>query len=82
VILQPNVEGRVCDSRLLRSIPIGDTRPTLEAAVEEAVGRVPDAQLLTNVTVDLETIDLVVFSRSCTRVLGTAARRAPVIHIH
>ena len=82
LVLQPNVEGHACNSRLLHSIPIGTTQPPLEAAINEAVGQVADAQLLTNVRVDLETIDLVIFSRSCMRVHGTAVRRARVLHVH
>jgi hypothetical protein len=82
LVLQPKAEGRACSSKLLRFIPIGNAQPPLEAAIQEAVGQVADAQLLTNVMVDLETIDVIIFSRSCMRVHGTAARRARVIHVH
>jgi hypothetical protein len=82
LVLEPRVEGKACRSALLRVIPLGNPEPPLHAAIAEAVGRTPDAQLLTKVQVDLQTIDILVYTRQCIRVRGTAARRARTVHIH
>ncbi len=79
--LARDAEGRSCGTEMVFGLlPVG-TRASLAAAVDDAVGKVPDSQLLADVEVEIQTWDALLVRRQCIRVLGTAGRRVRVISI-
>ena len=79
--LARNVEGRVCESSgLLGLVPFRDGG-LLAAAVDQAVASVPDGELLTEASVELQTLEFLLVRRQCVRVVGNVGRRVRVIHL-
>jgi hypothetical protein len=81
MVLERGVEGRSCATEMLFGLlPVGG-RASLAAAVEDAVGRVRDSQLLADVHVEVRTWEGLLVRRQCVRVVGTAGRRVRVVSI-
>jgi hypothetical protein len=79
--LARGVEGRSCGTEMFFGLlPVG-TRASLAAAVDDAVGKVSESQLLADVSVEVRTWEALLVRRQCIRLLGTAGRRVRVISI-
>jgi len=79
--LQEGVEGRDCSNILMLlfiPIPFGSLRPSLDEAMDRAIDQVPNANMLTNVTISQEPVVvpllLVNFIRNCLVTSGDAGR--------
>jgi hypothetical protein len=80
--LARGVEGRSCGTEMFFGlVPVG-TRASLATAVDDAVKKVPESQLLADVRVELQTWEALLVRRQCIRLLATAGRRVRVISIH
>lgn len=83
MVLERGVEGRSCRSSLvLGLIPMGRQPSIVGEAIQRTLDVVPDGELLTNASVALATVDIVLFRRECAHVSGTVAKRVRVLHIH
>jgi hypothetical protein len=79
--LARGVEGRSCGTEMFFGlVPVG-TRASLAAAVDDAVGKVPESHLLADVSVEVQTWEALLVRRHCIRLLATAGRRVRVISI-
>ena len=85
--LQTGVEGEDCVNIIL-FIPIGTLNPNIQDAVDRAVEKVPNGDMMINVTLDEDFLFTLIYNRECVRVTGdvvnTRARgtiqRAPAEH--
>jgi hypothetical protein len=75
-LVQRNVEGEDCLWMFL-FIPIGKLNPNIEEAINDALGKAPEANLLSNVSVSQHFLFTYIVNRSCLRVKGDAVRVAP-----
>ena len=71
MVLATGATGEDCGTSVLF---VSLSRPSLEAATARAIASVPEATLLTDVTVDAKALITVVYNRSCFRVKGSAAK--------
>ena len=62
LVIAPDAEGEACTARILGFRRSAD-QGTLEAAIDQAIENVPDAQLLTAVKVQTRAINLLIFQR-------------------
>jgi hypothetical protein len=63
-------------------VPLAGEQAVVVAAVEKAVATMGDGEALTEATLDLETVDLLLYRRVCARVRGTVGKRIRVLHLH
>jgi hypothetical protein len=79
--LQTSVEGEDCVSIIL-FVPIGTLNPNIQDAVDRAVEKVPNGDMMTNVTVSEDLLFTLIYNRRCVKVTGdvvnTLASKAPV----
>lgn len=73
VVVQQNVEGEDCLWMFL-FIPIGKFNPNIEEAINDALSKVPEANLLSNVSVSQHIFFTYIVNRSCLHVKGDAVR--------
>jgi hypothetical protein len=77
--LQTNVEGEDCTTLIL-FIPLGTLNPNIQDAVDRAVEKVPNGDMMTNVTLNEDLLFTLFYNRVCVRVTGdvvdTKASRA------
>lgn len=69
--LRRGVEGRDCTYSLL-FLPLGSLNPNIEEAVDRALAKVADANVLTDVAIYNDAVITLLFNRSCLRVKGDA----------
>ncbi len=67
--LQTAVEGEDC-ATLILFIPLGTLNPNIQDAVDRAVEKVPDGDMMTNVTLREDLLFTLVYNRVCVRVTG------------
>lgn len=67
--LQTSVEGEDCVTIIL-FIPIGTLNPNIQDAVDRAVEKVPNGDMMTNVTVNEDLLFTLIYNRRCVRVTG------------
>ena len=67
--LQTHVEGEDCVSVIL-FIPIGTLNPNIQDAVDRAVEKVPNGEMMTNVTLNEDLLFTLIYNRQCVRVTG------------
>jgi hypothetical protein len=67
--LQTSVEGDDCVNMIL-FIPIGTLNPNIQDAVDRAVEKVPNGDMMTNVTLNEDMLFTLVYNRVCVRVTG------------
>ena len=65
-----SVEGKDCAYRLLFFIPLGSIVPNAEEAMDLAMEKVPEGNVMTNVAIYNDVVNLIVFSQTCLRVKG------------
>ncbi len=83
MVLRPNVETRACmHTALFGLVPLSGRQPVMAAAVKAALATMHDGDVLTDVTLDMETVDLLLYRRMCVRARGTVGRRVRVLHVH
>lgn len=63
------VEGRDC-AHLVFFAPLGKWSPSLDEALDDALERVPDGNIMTNVAIYRDVLLLLVYNRTCWRVKG------------
>jgi len=67
--LQTRVEGEDCVDMIL-FIPIGTLNPNIQDAVDRAVEKVPNGDMMTNVTLTEDMLFTLIYNRVCVRVTG------------
>lgn len=67
--LQTRVEGEDCVTQILL-IPMGTLNPNIQDAVDRAVEKVPNGDMMTNVTLNEDLVFTLVYNRDCVRVTG------------
>jgi hypothetical protein len=67
--LQTAVEGEDCVNLIL-FIPIGTLNPNIQDAVDRAVEKVPNGDMMTNVTLREDFLLTLLYNRACVRVTG------------
>lgn len=67
--LQTRVEGENCVSIILL-IPLGTLNPNIQDAVDDAVQKVPNGDMMTNVTLSEDLLFTLIYNRRCVRVTG------------
>ncbi len=67
--LQTRVEGEDCIDMIL-FIPIGTLNPNIQDAVDHAVEKVPNGDMMTNVTLTEDMLFTLIYNRVCVRVTG------------
>jgi PBP1b-binding outer membrane lipoprotein LpoB len=67
--LQRDVTGEDCVNMIL-FVPIGTLNPNLQDAVDRAVAKVPNGDMMTNVTAYTDFLFTLVYNRRCVRVVG------------
>jgi hypothetical protein len=67
--LQTSVEGEDCVT-LIVFIPIGTLNPNIQDAVDRAVEKVPNGDMMTNVTLSEELLFTLIYNRVCVKVNG------------
>jgi hypothetical protein len=83
MVLRRDAEGRACQRSAFFGLFGHEVSPSLvNAAVDAAIRTEPDGDVLTDVRIDFETMDVLVYRRQCVRVRGTVAKRVRVVHIH
>ena len=75
--LAERVEGRDCVQRLLVFVPLGRSRPTIEAALADAMAKVPRGNVMMNVTLDQTVLVTYLYNRTCLVVRGDVAEQRP-----
>jgi hypothetical protein len=82
--LTPGAQGRACAVDGLFGLVSGGGTAAglLERAIGNAVAATPDGQVLSDVSIDLETVDTLLIRRRCVRVQGTVGRRVRSIVVH
>ncbi len=77
--VQTGVEGEDCVNMIL-FIPMGTLNPNVQDAVDRAVEKVPNGDMMTNVTVNEDMLITLLYNRNCVRVTGDVVNtRAPTI---
>lgn len=77
VPLQKQVSGENCTDDIL-GIPLGTLNPNLQDAIDDAVEKVPNGDMMTNVTIHKDLFVTIVFNQLCVRVNGdVVASNAP-----
>ncbi len=75
--LQTSVGGEDCVDMIL-FIPIGTLNPNIQDAVDRAVEKVPNGDMMTNVTLTEDMLFTLIYNRVCVRVTGDVVNtRAP-----
>ena len=65
------VEGKHCATRFLGLIPLsGSFRPNLEEAVDDAMGKVPNGNVMTNAVTYVSAWTAILVDQQCYRVKG------------
>jgi hypothetical protein len=67
--LQTRVEGEDCVTIIL-FIPLGTLNPNIQDAVDRAVEKVPNGDMMTNVTLNEDLLFTLIYNRVCVRVTG------------
>jgi hypothetical protein len=67
--LQTSVEGEDCVTLIL-FIPIGTLNPNIQDAVDRAVEKVPNGDMMTNVTMSEDLLFTLIYNRVCVKVTG------------
>ncbi len=68
--LQTGVEGEDCVHFILYIPVSGTLNPNIEDAVDRAVEKVPNGDMMTNVTVNEDMLFTLIYNRVCARVTG------------
>jgi hypothetical protein len=71
MVLATGIEGSDCARSVFGR---GDGAPSLGRALEQALSKVPEATVMTDVTVETRTLATGVYNRRCVRVRGSAAK--------
>ena len=64
------VEGKDCVTYLLGLIPLGSFNPNLEEAVDDAMAKVPDGNVMTNAVTYVDSWTAILVAQNCYRVKG------------
>lgn len=64
------VEGEHCATRLLGLIPLGSFMPNLEEAVDDAMVKVPNGNVMTNAVTYMTVWTAIIVNQQCYRVRG------------
>jgi len=72
--IERSVEGKNCIYFLLGLIPINGFIPNVEEAMDRAMEKTPEGNILTDVAVYSDTLYAVLFSSNCLRVEGDVGR--------
>jgi hypothetical protein len=67
--LQTRVDGEDCVTLIL-FIPLGTLNPNVQDAVDRAVEKVPNGDMMTNVTLNEDFLFTLIYNRRCVRVTG------------
>lgn len=77
--LQKDVSGENCVDEIL-FIPLGTLNPNLQDAIDDAVAKVPNGDMMTNLTVHEDLLISILFNQRCVRVNGdVVASNSPQI---
>lgn len=72
--IQRSVEGKDCVYWLLGLLPLGSLIPNVEEAMDEAMAKVPNGNVLTDVAIYRDDFTFILVSQSCLRVKGDVGR--------
>ena len=72
-LIQRSVEGEDC-THVLLFIPMGSLVPNLDEAMDRALEKVPDGNILTDVAVYSDVRFTYIYNRTCLRVKGDVGR--------
>ena len=67
--IQSGVEGEDCANSFI-IIPLGSIQPNIEEAMDRAMAKVPEGNLMTNVALYQDTLFTFIFNQTCLRVKG------------
>jgi hypothetical protein len=68
--LVSDAEGEACANRLLGVIPLGNKAASLAEAVDDAMAKAPEANVMTDIEADVSVTNFLLANRSCIRVKG------------
>ena len=68
--VQYGVEGRDCAYWLFSIIPLGSFVPNMEEAMDRAMGKVPQANLMTDIAIYRQTVFTLILNTFCVEVKG------------
>jgi len=75
--VKQGVVGKDCAYQVLFFIPIGTLNPTIDAAIDDALAKIPDADALVDAKLYNDILIAFLFNSNCIRVEGTAIRTRP-----
>jgi hypothetical protein len=72
-VVRRSVEGKDCVYRLIL-IPFGALVPNLEEAMDRALAKVPEGNVMTDVAIYNDVVSTLIFNQQCLRVKGDVGK--------